>query len=258
MTDAVRRQCWIITALALSLTALSAGAADPEASVPRSSEIDRSDLTASERRQAERWALTGTEWKRYRHLMEGIRGSVSPETISPIEVLGIHARNSSERRRYAEWWARLMREDAERILAFQRAYGEAMLRLFPNQLLIDPARLPKSSPEDEPVLRATDRVMFFTRPECGACDALLERLLARRDEVGGIDIFLSEIEIGDEAAVRAWAADQGIEPDWVRNSQVTLNFDDGVSAQLAPAGTEVPFLLRRRGESVEALSGAAW
>jgi len=37
----------------------------------------------------------------------------------------------------AEQWAMMMREDAERILAFQRAYDEAHKRLFPNGVLID-------------------------------------------------------------------------------------------------------------------------
>ena len=75
--------------------------------------------------RAEQWGLDLTEWQRYKFLMQGIRGSVSPATLSPIEVLGIHARNSDERRRYAEQWAVMMRDDAERILAFQRAYDDA-------------------------------------------------------------------------------------------------------------------------------------
>ena len=69
------------------------------------------------------------EWQRYRQLMQGIRGSISPETISPIEVLGIHARDEAERQRYADAWASAMHEDVDRILAFQRAYDEAGKRL---------------------------------------------------------------------------------------------------------------------------------
>jgi integrating conjugative element protein (TIGR03759 family) len=73
--------------------------------------------------------------------MEGIRGSVSAAIISPIEVLGIHARDDAERRDYAERWAVLMREDVDRILAFQRAYDEAGRFLFPGERLIDLIRL---------------------------------------------------------------------------------------------------------------------
>ncbi len=70
--------------------------------------------------KSEAWGLSETEWRRYRSLTESIRDSISPPTISPIEVLGIHARDGLERRRYAEAWARTMREDVDRILAFQR------------------------------------------------------------------------------------------------------------------------------------------
>jgi hypothetical protein len=38
-----------------------------------------------------------------------LRGSISPSSLSPIEVLGIHARNGEERRRYADQWAMMMR-----------------------------------------------------------------------------------------------------------------------------------------------------
>ena len=38
-------------------------------------------LSESERTQARTWNLSETEWQRYRQLMQGIRGSISPETI---------------------------------------------------------------------------------------------------------------------------------------------------------------------------------
>ena len=37
----------------------------------------------------EQWNLGEAEWTRYQTLMRGIRGSVSPTSLSPIEVLGI-------------------------------------------------------------------------------------------------------------------------------------------------------------------------
>jgi len=52
--------------------------------------------------RAQAWGISETEWRRYASLMQGIRGSLSPEIISPLEVLGIHARDEAERRRYAE------------------------------------------------------------------------------------------------------------------------------------------------------------
>jgi hypothetical protein len=79
----------------------------------------------------EAWGLSEAEWQRYLALMQGIRGAISPKTLSPIEVLGIHAETEAERRNYARRFARLMREeDAERLLAFQRAYDHDCVALF--------------------------------------------------------------------------------------------------------------------------------
>ncbi|MDZ7752963.1 MAG: TIGR03759 family integrating conjugative element protein [Gammaproteobacteria bacterium] len=245
----------------LSLIASPSRAADP-ANTPSGNTttsatlLERTPLTEHERARAGLWDLSAAEWQRYRTLMEGIRGSISPGTISPIEVLGIHARDEAERREYAERWAVMMREDAERILAFQRAYDEAGRLLFPNQTLIDVARLPAQTDGGEG-LRRTDRVLLFARPDCAACDALLARVLARLDRLDGVDVFLSEIAVGDEGAIRNWAIERGIRPEWVTTRRVTLNFDGGALKRVAPGRGDLPLLMRRRGESVTPLSGSA-
>ncbi|MCG7890202.1 MAG: TIGR03759 family integrating conjugative element protein [Candidatus Thiodiazotropha endolucinida] len=212
-------------------------------------------LSATERSRARLWELSETEWRRYKQLMQGIRGSISPSTISPIEVLGIHARDDAERRRYAEAWARAMYEDAGRILAFQRAYDAATKQLYPNELLIDINRLPEKT-EPTSALQSTDRLLFFARPECPACDLLMGKLMKRLDEVRGIDIYLTGIEPGDDAAVRAWASTHAIDPGWVRNRRITLNHDGGALERLTRGQGEVPTLLRRRGEDLSPIRAA--
>lgn len=110
------------------------------ASTVRASEATTSMLNPIARARADLWGLSSVEWQRYESLMTGIRGSISPTSISPIEVLGIHARDDNERRTYAERWAQLMREDVDRILAFQRAYDEAGRRLYPTSGLSQMSR----------------------------------------------------------------------------------------------------------------------
>lgn len=239
----------------LAVTGMAASASESptsQRSVIQRSGTDRTDLSESERVQAERWALSSTEWRRYRSLMAGIRGRISPSTISPLEVLGIHARDASERRRYAERWAIMMREDAGRILAFQHAYDAAMRQLFPDEPLIDVAQIPRRS--KEPAVLPTDRILFFAGRDCAACDAVLERLLSRLDSVAGIDIYLT---VDEEDAVRTWAATRGIEPDWVQRRKITLNLEAGTLATLVDGPRVLPVVLRRRGESVTPLPGGA-
>ena len=174
--------------------------------------MDENTLSSSERAHSRYWGLSQTEWRRYKQLMQGIRGSISPPTISPIEVLGIHARDQDERRRYAEMWARAMREDVSRILAFQHAYDEAGRHLYPNEQLIDLDRLPERGNKTGS-LQPGDRVLFFTRPDCFVCDALLGKLLKRIDKVAAIDIYITGVKTGDDQAVRDWAAGHSIKPE---------------------------------------------
>ena len=209
-------------------------------------------LTPSELARSRAWGLSETDWQRYKLLMQGIRGSISPPTISSIGVLRIHARDEDERRRYAELWARAMREDVDRILAFQRAYDDAGKRLYPNEQLIDVSRLPARGSSTSALLPG-DRVLFFTRPDCPVCDAMLGKLLKRIDEVAGIDLYIAGVKTGDDHAVRVWAVDRGIDPAWVRNRRVTLNHEAGALERLTQGKGEIPYLLRRRGEDLSAL-----
>lgn len=244
----------------LWLVASPSWAADPPntqagSTTTSSTILERTPLTEHERTRAGLWGLSAAEWQRYRTLMEGIRGSISPGTISPIEVLGIHARDEAERRKYAEQWAVMMREDAERILAFQHAYDAAGRLLYPDESLIDVARLPQQTASGEGLSR-TDRVLLFARPDCAACDALLARVLARLDRLDGIDVFLAGIPAGDEEAIRNWAVERGIRLEWVTSRRVTLNFEGGALARVAPGREALPVLMRRRGGAITPLSGS--
>lgn len=212
-------------------------------------------LTASERVRLQAWELSTAEWHRYQQLMQGVRGSVSPATISPVEVLGIHARDAGERRRYAERWARILHEDVGRILAFQRAYDAANRRLYPDQPLIDLTRLPVPDKKSG-TLQPGDRVLFFTRTDCPACDVLLERLLKRLDRVAGIDIYITGMNAGGDAGIRNWAARHGIDPAWVRSRRITLNHEAGALERLTRGRGEIPYVMRRRGQDLSAVRAA--
>ena len=212
-------------------------------------------LSASERERSKAWSLLDTEWRRYQSLLLGIRGSVSPAHLSPIEVLGIHARDSAERRRYAELWARAMRDDAERILAFQHAYDAAAKRLFSGQTLIDVGKL-RTLPQKTSELQSDDRVLFFTRVMCPACDAVLVKLLSRLDTVAGIDIYITDVSKKGDEVIRAWAEEHGIESEWVRTRRVTLNHDAGALKKITDGPVETPALFIRRKEQLSKLAYA--
>lgn len=207
--------------------------------------LEASQLSDSERTQSWQWQLNETEWQRYKTLMLGIRGKLSPD-ISPIEALGIHAQSEDERQRYAEMWAKALREDTERVLAFQHAYDDAWKQLYGNEPLIDLSRLaPRRSAA---LLQPGDRILFFAASNCAACGPALETVLAKiqRTPRLGLDVYL--IDSGnDDTKVRAWAKEHRVPPELVRNRTVTLNHDSGAIARLSGFTGTIPYIARRRG-----------
>ncbi len=248
------RQIILVIALALTSPVFATDIANTQ-----TRQIGKEGLTINTNRssetdlaQARLWDLSEKEWRRYKQLMQGIRGSISPSTISPIEVLGIHARNEAERQRYAEVWARIMYQDAGRILAFQHAYDAAVKRLYPHEQLINISQIPRK-PQDSNTFKSDDRLLYFTRPECPACDLMLNQLLKRINEVSGIDIYLTGVTKGDDGAVREWAVSHKINPAWVRSHRITLNHDAGALDKLTHGRGDAPTILRRRGEDLSLL-----
>lgn len=101
------------------------------------SHLDANDLLV-----AQIWGLSEDEMIRAKVLLKGPRAAFSVENLSPVEALGIHARDEKERQRYAEMFARALQADVERSLAWNRAFQEAQSRLFPNQKVVDFTGLP--------------------------------------------------------------------------------------------------------------------
>jgi integrating conjugative element protein (TIGR03759 family) len=250
------RTVFCAAALALVVLGTATAMADQADSIPTQTTETETALGISELRRAQQWQLTAAEWRRYEVIMEGIRGSVSAPTISPVEVLGIHARDDTERRRYAERWAELMHEDTARVLAFQLAYGEAFRRLYGDEPMIDLDTLPGAAPALS--LQPGDRLLFFARTNCGRCDVLLPQLLRRVEENPGVglDIYLTDSAEGDEDKIRDWANARGIPPARVRSRAITLNHDHGLLAQLAGT-TKVPHTVHRRADRFTPLKPAS-
>jgi hypothetical protein len=119
-------------------------AVQPGATAADPSTSEATDITAIDRVEAGYWGITVDELQRARRLMRGPRGAFSVSNISPVEVLGIHARSDAERDRYAELFAKLLHDDTQRVLAWQRAGDAAMQRLHPREKAIDFDRAPNA------------------------------------------------------------------------------------------------------------------
>lgn len=226
---------------------------------------------------ARHWGLTLDDYRRYQALMKGVRGAISGPGISPIEVLGIHARDDAERRRYAEMFARLMAEDTQRVLQFQVEYDRAFRRLHPQLVAFDSssARPPgfhtmasaTRSTDTAPVSASSgdiggmsrppsvapgDRVLVFTRADCPACDDLVQRAAAAAGQGVAVDLYLVGARSIDEA--QAYARRVALDASLVNAGRVTLNLDGGTLARVLPRQQELPALVRKRGGSLSQLA----
>ena len=139
-------------ALLLSLLPLGALAVDLGSTRLDRSRTDETRAASSERKPnvldpldvvaARYWGLTLEEMKRAKLLMSGPRGAFSDPRISPVEVLGVHARSAAERNKYAELFARMLHEDTERVLAWNLAGSRAIQRMYPDEPVIDLGKHP--------------------------------------------------------------------------------------------------------------------
>jgi hypothetical protein len=146
---------------------------------PTQSQAATQGLTPQDALQAQLWGLSADEMQRALVLAKGPRAAFSVSNLSPIEVLGIHARTPAERRKYAEAFARAHHQDVERVLAWNQAFTQALQQLYPNEPviayagtdrpLVDPAvaaaaGVPLSAIEAAPAPRVAPRPVPPARP----------------------------------------------------------------------------------------------
>jgi integrating conjugative element protein (TIGR03759 family) len=238
-----------------------------------STQMDSADRTA-----AQYWGLPLEDYRRYQALMKGVRGAISDPRISPIEVLGIHARDEAERRKYAEMFARLMAEDTQRVLQFQLEYDRAFRRLHPKLVALDfgsgtrrpdglqatlasaptlPAPTAANAPmaagmSRAPSVSAGDRILVFTRDNCGDCDDLVRRAMTLVRQGVVLDLYIVGARSGEEA--QGYARRVALDPASVSDRRVTLNVDGGTFARILPQQRSLPALVRKRGESLVQLA----
>jgi len=224
----------IATLLAGAAPATIAQHATPSATAP--SHERPATTIRSDEQLGRNWGLGSEEWARYRELMQGPLGVHSPN-IDPLTVLGIEARSDEERRRYAELQVQVEARRVEKLLAYQRAYDAAWQRLYPD---LQRVALPGAGTASVPTITAQgERIAVFVKDACPACDRVVQRLQASGTR---FDLYM----VGsrqDDAHIRQWATQAGIDPAKVRARTITLNHDAGRWVSLGLPG-DLPAVVR--------------
>jgi integrating conjugative element protein (TIGR03759 family) len=243
----IRRPALI--AIGLAVTGAPAAFADTPARQTEQRPLEQVESRYARDELAHAWGLTTQEAERYEVLMRGPRGAFSVPSISPIEVLGIHADTPAERRQYAERLVRLLYEDTERVLAFERATQAAWQRL--GRPMFDPAQLQTrkigglSETRD---LWGKRLALFVARRDCPRCTATTRKLVNLAGDKGplsGLDIYV--VDTRDAEAIRAFARGAGVAPESVTRRRITLNQGETLFRQYQGDDRDLPRVFVREG-----------
>lgn len=223
-------------AVVLAVAVADASAQSATATVSRAaqSQVQNSIDAALDERQAKDWGLRPEEWARYRQLMQGPLGVYSPN-LDPLTALGIEARSNEERNRYAELQVQAESRRVNKTLAYQRAYDAAWKRLYRGQqrVTLPGARSPGAGNN------GSGRLAVFVKADCAPCEQRVRQLQAAGTT---FDLYM----VGsrqDDARIRQWAAQAGIDPAKVRARTITLNHDAGRWLSLGVPG-DLPAVVR--------------
>src|SRR5699024_8548570 len=156
-------------------------------------------VDALSRKKAKQWHLSVDEWQRYKKLKQGFDGYLS-DHLDPITLLGINARSTEERQRYARDLARLMHDHTERVLAFQKAYDKAFKSLYPNEQPVDTQSLGGALSQGQKAaqklgLETARKAVVVRASDCEACQKAVQRLAAAHTPM---DIFVIGAKTDDD------------------------------------------------------------
>ena len=205
----------------------------------------QSKVQSFEPKEYEVWGLKREDWTAYQNLMQGHRGILSPD-IDPITALGVEAKTSAERRRYAEIHVQFEKQRVEKELAFQRAVDQAWSRLYPKAQIIDMNKIEQAQ---LPVVEQLDgRLLFFTTVKpCSPCDSALTVLLEQINKGRQLDIYVGAAKTDTD--IREWAKTHQIPSALVRSRAVTLNHDKGKLAVISQFSGQVPYVAVKVGSN---------
>jgi integrating conjugative element protein (TIGR03759 family) len=203
---------------------------------------------------AQDWHLTPTEWAQYVKQMQGPDGKYYPQ-LTPAAVLGINAQTPEDKKHFAEIVAQEEHDKLARELSFDNAVHQALLRLYPEEPLIQPFDLSPFNPvqpntnKKPEFLQAGDHLVLFTDPNASLDILMVPLLLKALQHYPSVVLDVYCTGKTDDNAIRSWAKSRSIPMDLVAKGRITLNHENGQLAKVEPAAA-LPYLVRvRSGQS---------
>lgn len=189
------------------------------------------------------WGLTADEEKRYVLLMQnkskfyykGLRQT-------PIDILGINARNETERNHFAELAARQEAQKVAKNIAWNNAFYKAYNELFVNVPVVgdfDPS--PYSPYAHKPVQLSQGDTLYFFIKEQDAVKTILLMLFDAIEQTPNARLHLMLLDMND-TTIQIWANQHQIPQHLVNGGRITLNHGE-LSYQSLKIKKSLPMLL---------------
>lgn len=201
-------------------------------------------LTESQLHEAKVWGLTEEEEKRYVLLMQN-RSAIYYEglRLTPIDILGINARDEAERNHFAELGALQEAQKVSKNIAWNNAFYKAYNQLFQRIPVIgdfDPS--PYSPYAHQPMQLVAGEVLYlFITPETPIKNVLMT-LIDGINQIPMVTLHIMMLNAND-TDIRLWANQHHIPHSLVVSSRISLNHGEQQYEALEIAKKSTPLLL---------------
>lgn len=207
-------------------------------------DLNQLKLTKKQLHEAKVWGLTTEEEKRYVFLMQN-KSKLYYKGLrqTPLDILGLNARNEAERNHFAEIAAKQEAQKVSQNIAWNNAFHKASNQLFANVPVVgdfDPS--PYSPYAHKPVhLSGGDTLFFFIKEE-DAVKTILFMLYDALENTPNAKLHLMLMDM-DDTTIQLWANQHQIPQHLVNSGRISLNHGELNYQSLKLINKTLPLLL---------------
>jgi len=209
----------------------------------------KTNLTKAQQHTAQVWGLTPQQMQRYVFLMQNKSGVYyGKSTLTPVQVLGINARNDAERQHYATLAVQQAKQRFAKELAFNALFSQTFREETKGLPRVKPFDYEKFSPlKYKPiVLQTGDQLQLFLA-KGQSVSAIMSVLVAdlKHTEKTKLNVYFVGKDV-TEKSVQTWARKLALPPALVKEGRLTLNLGSKASALLKQAqlkSSDLPLLV---------------
>lgn len=187
-------------------------------------DIDKVTLSAEDKHQALVWALSEKEMKRYKLLMDN-KSAVYYEglRLTPLDILGINARNAAEREHFAELSAKFEAQKVAKNLAWNNAHFRAYQQVVKGLPVIAGFDASRHSPRAyRPIVLKSGQQLHFYLKKDEAVTTLVSPLIKAIEASENTLLVLNCLDC-DSTDMQLWANRHNIPKQLVDEGRVRLD-----------------------------------